>query len=202
MEWEERTRTVIDHYKEVYTKYQLRTPRRPNSRIPEDRAIADKYVRWCDEHDTDELLFMEERFRQLHETKKITPGFRFLRSEVVMKWWKRGGEYRALEKKESDAIAKTMLPAFDQTILDLSRITPDQERYRMRHFIGNILGVCMVSPELSGGYHPQSKYCTQCAKGPECVQRLNKRWKFNVVALRAKRLDLLPPVVAKIAAGI
>lgn len=201
MEREERVKRVIDHYRHLYGKYKMRIPRRPDARVPEDRAIADKYIRWCAEYDTDELLFMDERFRHLIALKKIAPMFRTLRSEPVMKVWKKGGEYYALEQQASERISKTILPMFDQTILDLSHLTPDQERYQRRHFLKGTLEICLLMPEHSGGFHPASKVCPKCTNGPACVARINARWKFNVVALRANRLDLVPAQVAKVAAG-
>lgn len=200
MEWEERVKLVINHYRSLYGKYKARIPRRPDQRVPEDRAIADSYLRWCEENDTDELLFMNERFRHLNATRKVAPMFRALRSDLVMQVWKKGGERCALEARASEIASDTMLPVFDQSILDLSRLTPDQERYRRRHFINGTLVICMVMPEYSGGFHPASEYCPKCVNGPSCVQRLNNKWKFNVVALRSDRLDLVPEQVAKVAA--
>jgi hypothetical protein len=200
MEWEERIGRVIDHYRRLYGKYKARIPRRPDQRVPEDRAVAERYVRWCDERDADELLFMEERFRHLDRTQRAAPMFRALRREKVMECWKKGGEQRALEERTSQNIMAQMLPVFDQSILDLSRVTPDQERYRHRHFIKSTQRVCMVMPEYSGGYHPESRYCPQCSVGPECAGRLNGQWGCNVIALRSGRLDLVPAKVAKVAA--
>jgi hypothetical protein len=67
--------------------------------------------------------------------------------------------------------------------------------------VNSRLDICSFSPDCSGGYHPLSQFCPYCTHAHVCMERLRAEWDFDVVALRARRLDLLPEAVVKAATG-
>jgi hypothetical protein len=191
---------IIEHYKKVYLQYRnYRTPQRPDARNPEDRAMAAEYLRWCEENDVDEFVFMEELIRHIYQKRGIIVLFRYRNSEKALKAWHNGIGYRAMTERASQTAMATMDDRFTQLIRDLGRLLPAQEQYKRRHWVGGSLGVCSCSPECSGGYHPLSQYCPYCEHASMCIERLRSKWDFDVIALRAQRFDLLPEAVAKVA---
>jgi len=196
-----KTKAIIDLYKAIYIRYRNREPRRPDSRVPEDRAMAESYLRWCDDHDVDPELFMQERMRYMHSKRGVVLLFRLLRSETALKAWQNGVGYRVMSEQASNAAMATMDDKFTRLIRDLGMLQPVQEQFKRRHWINDRLNVCSFSPECSGGYHPLSQYCPYCPRADICIERLRGQYDFDVVALRAQRFDLLPDKIAKIAAG-
>jgi hypothetical protein len=195
-----KAKAIIDFYKTIYIRYRNREPRRPDARVPEDRAMAESYLRWCADNDVDEELYMQERIRYMHEKRGIVLLFRFLKSEAALKVWRDGLGYRVMEAQASEAAMATMDDKFTQLIRDLGRLQPVHEQFKRRHWISNRLDICSFSPDCSGGYHPLSQFCPYCPNGDTCIERLRGQYDFDVIALRAKRFDLLPDAVAKIAA--
>lgn len=192
---------IINQYKMFYVQYRNWEPRRPNARVPEDRAMADKYLRWCAENDVDEILYMEERMRYFYQKRGIVLLFRFLINDLALKAWHGGVGYRVMEDQASEIAMSTMDDKFTQLIRDLGQLLPAQEQFKRRHWVNGRLDVCCYSPDCSGGYHPLSQYCPYCVNSDTCIERLRAKWDFDVVALRAKRFDLLPAPIAKVAAG-
>ena len=196
-----KAKAIIDLYKTIYIRYRQREPRRPNLRVPEDRAMAESYLRWCDDNDVDPELFMQERMRYMHDKRGVVLLFRLLRSDVALKAWNGGVGYRVMSEQASNAAMATMDDKYTRLIRDLGMLQPVQEQYKRRHWINNRLDICSFSPECSGGYHPLSQFCPYCPNADTCIERLRGQYDFDVIALRAQRFDLLPDKVAKAAMG-
>lgn len=196
-----KAKAIVDHYKVIYLRYRNREPRRPDIRVPEDRAMAESYLQWCKDNDVDEELYMQARIEYWFKKRKIVLLFRYLKSEPALKAWREGLGYRVMQDQASETAMATMDDKLTQLVRDLGQLLPAQEQYKRRHWIGSRLDICAFSPDCSGGYHPLSKYCPYCPNSDMCIERLRAKWDFDVVALRAKRFDLLPEAIAKVAVG-
>ncbi len=194
---QKRIEGLIKRYRELYCQYKARIPIRPDIRNPQDQVEAERYLRWCDDNEIDEILFMEHRFRSLDRTRRAAPMFRSLKSDLMVESWKKGGESQAQQEQVSKKIMAGMDDSFTRAILDLDSLTPAQEHYKRIQWQRGGQEVCLVSPELSGGYHPLSRYCPYCPCSMDCITQLNAKWKFDVVALRMRRLEDVPERVAK-----
>ena len=195
----ERIAQLIKQYRELVWEFRKREYPHPTARDAKDRQLATAYLKWCGTHDADAMAFLRNRFEYLNATFKQIPLFGRLCSDKQLEVWKKGPEWRALSKRASDAAAATQDPAFVQTIRDLTFLLPGHEQFRQRHILNGLTYDCMNNPQYSGGYHPKSKFCTNCPHGIECNAEINGRWNFNVAALRSQRYDLIPDAVAKAA---
>lgn len=167
----------------------MRSVRSVQNRAHVESAV--KFLAWCAENDVrDPLLYVRTRmklakhlvqFDQL-ATDTLVEAYR---ERSVMK--NHAAKMRAANPPERIYLRSLMVNARAHEIVRRDYVAMNQTH------------LCLVQPELSGGYHPASPNCGSCAQAVPCAQRLNAREGIDVVALRAKRWDLLPhEVVAQV----
>ena len=185
-------KSVVAKYRELIFQYKKVSPIRPSYRVPQDVQVAKSFLGWCEGHMVDPGVFMELRFLNLHRYRQTLPGFRSLRNENLVPIAQREQASRAAED--------THTPNFDQAVRDLSLMSENQERVRKRYFSQAKSELCLES-SYAGGFDPRSQFCPQCPQAGTCAARLNRRHSFDVVALRAGRVQSLPAVVMKALRG-
>jgi len=190
---------VIEHYKHVAGVHLKRILHRPAPTVPEDRVVAEDFLRWAAKNDIDPLYWITEYIAWAARTKSKVPAFRALRADNAIAAH-RIHERAWREQCESRRAAASMLSREVQRIVDLSLFVSSQEDVRKRYLrVERRPEMCRVSWEYSGGFDPRSKYCPQCPQAIGCSQAMNERYQFNVVALRLRNFDQLPAAVARIA---
>jgi hypothetical protein len=188
----EQTDEVIQRYVTRYLDRQKRRPHRPHPRVPEDQAVARKFLAWCDEKLVDPLQLIDLRFEHLWRERKACPRFNSLRSERLV--------HLARRTEASVAAASTQVEVFDQTVRDLTLVLPGQEQVRRRYYFQQQQELCLENG-MSGGYEPRSHFCPNCPQAATCASRLNEKWGFDVVALRSGKLGAVPAAVRKALRG-
>lgn len=168
-------------------------PFRPSMRTPKDVEHAQRLLRWCEESMVDPKQVIDLRFAQMRMLGKKAPGFAQLASDTVVK------RAQQAEVQQSES-AKLDATVFEAAVRSLSVISDAQEAVRKRYALQGQHTLCF-SNDLAGGYEPRSKYCPRCPTAGDCAQALSTKWGFDVPALRAGRLDLVPEVVLKALRG-
>lgn len=159
--------------------------------------VAEQYLQWCDKVGIDQPLgFLEYRF-EVAKHYEACPSLIQLRSNKLAEQWHewRGTEYDVQqwsEKKmrEAGSIERQQLEA-------LALLTKGQEAAKQPYFERKQLGLCVAELDFTGGFHPESRFCVRCPKAVQCSAALYQRYGFDVVQLRSKRFELLPPKIYK-----
>ncbi len=183
---------VIRLYCDHYFEKRKRRPNRPARRDPSDIEIALRYLSWCGEHMVDYEEMLDLRFEHLWKIKRICPRFNALRAPTLIPF--------AQKREASNVAAATQVEAFDQAVRSLTVMTPGHEQVRQRYFMQRQSMLC-IENGMNGGYDPRSRYCPHCPQAAECEKRLNSKWGFNVSALRAGKIHLLPAPVRSVLRG-
>lgn len=139
-----------------------------------DHAVA--YLRWCKQHEVeDPYLFMWLRFRILRNQRgsRVRPSLKGLPTPTLLPQYRTMVYDRQLTKQ-----------ADTQRQREFVSVQTGHEAVRRVYLLGGKTELCLAQPNLSGGYHPYSRFCPRCPRANECAQALNAREGFDVVALR------------------
>lgn len=186
-------REVLEHY------YALRAQRgepRPRTLREKPWKHAEAYLRWCTaQRIADPIAFLDYRFQCADHTGYV-PKTHQLRSNRLAELWHSFREGHHLEQKHGEKLEERAGTVREQTIKHLRHLTAGHEAFKAPYYLSGQPDLCLAQPELSGGYHPESRYCPTCPKAVECAAQLYREHGFDVVSLRAGRLYALPPEVA------
>lgn len=183
---------VILVYGDHFFERKRRRPHTLSPRHPPSVEIAKRFLAWCSEHMVDYEEMIDLRFTHLWKLKRQCPQFNALRAPSLLPF--------ARKQEASKEAAALQVVTFDQTVRDLTYMTPTHEQVRQRYFMQQQAILCKQNT-AGGGYDPRSRYCPHCPQAFACAQRLNKKWGFDVTALRAGKLHLLPAPVRKVLRG-
>jgi hypothetical protein len=142
---------------------------------------------WCRERSVDPLIFLRLRFEHL---RTCAPRFKALASENMVFV----AQYREAQTKPPECGLS------DQTIRDLSLLIESQEQARARYERDNKPTLCEIN-RFAGGYDPRSRVCPRCPQAGSCAQSMRATYGFDVPALRAGKLGMMPPHVLKALGG-
>jgi hypothetical protein len=185
---------VLQHYYELRRRQSgVRSPHFFRKRV---WTHAENYLAWAAKAKVDPLRFLEYRFR-VGEHGRYVPKLNQLRSYELAKLFREEwmqdelGADRAYAKLERRAGTKR-----EQVVKALRLLTPAMEAVKYPYVLRGRHELCLAESGLSGGFHPESRYCPTCPVGVRCAAKLYQVHGFDVVALRAGRLHELPKDIA------
>ena len=191
------TDEVIKHYRLCVRNMFHLEPQRPQRLNPTDISSAKAFLQWCTARMVDPIRIIDLRFEQIAFTTKSNRGPRLndLRAESLVPFARREEASAA-----ATATATPQTEAFDQAVRDLTRQMPGYEQVRRRYYFQQQQDLC-IENVMSGGYDPRSHFCPNCPEAAKCAAKLNGKWGFDVVSLRAGRVEQLPMAVRKALRG-
>lgn len=186
-------RDVLEHY------YALRAKRgepRPRTLGAGAWKQIEDYLKWCQGQGvSDPIAFIDYRFECADHTGYV-PQVHQLRSNRLAELWRDYREGCHLEQQRGEKLERRAGSVREQQIKHLRHLTAGHEAFKAPYFASGQASMCLAQPELSGGFHPESRYCPKCPRAVECAAQLYQAHGFDVVSLRAGRLNVLPPEVA------
>jgi hypothetical protein len=156
---------------------------------------AERYLSWCQqEHIDDPLAFLHYRFQCADHTGYPLP-LKGICSSAIAKNWREHGEGSSLEAQAYEALVTEAGTPLEQQVRALRLLTRGNEALKAQYQDGR-QELCLTEIDLSGGFHPESRYCPTCPVAVRCAAALYRKHGFDVVSLRAGRLHVLPSDVA------
>lgn len=158
-------------------------------------ATAGEFIVWCREQEIeDPIAFLRWRLeRAEHAGHPIS--IKALRSPAFAERWREWGEGISLDDAKAKKLLRQAGSALEQNVKTLRILTPGMEAAKHPYAAGRS-EMCLVETELTGGFHPASRYCPTCPVAVRCAAKLYKQHGFDVVALRRGALYALPREIA------
>lgn len=148
---------------------------------------AASFLRWCKAEGVEQpLLFMWLRFRVVRAGRKhasARPSLQNMASPALLKKY-----FAIVERQQFECGMKKQFDT--QHERSLVSVASGNEAVRRDYVVSGRTDLCEVQQNLSGGYHPFSKWCPACPHAVSCAQRLNEREGFDVVSLRLGRMTV------------
>lgn len=187
---------VIDRYFELRQEFQNKPPPTHVGRKLRERTRRQSrsFLSWCGNAGIDlPLQFLRSRFENAQHTG-YTMNWLHLRNARCAVVWKEWREGEALVEMQAARLKREAGTATEQAVQELKLHTRSMEQFKAR-YVGRE-ELCLTSIVHSGGYHPESNHCPRCPLAVRCAAALYQRHGFDVVALRAGRLTVLPADIA------
>ena len=183
---------VLQHYYELRQK---RGPKPPGFFRDRVWDHANAFLAWAAEQELDDpLRYLDYRFAVGDHNGRI-PNIAQLRSvklaALYRSEWKQGGRDAA---DGYDFVKRRSGTKREQAVKAL-RILTGANEVAKSHYVGRA-ELCRAQSDMTGGYHPESRYCPTCPQAVRCAAQLHQTYGFDIVALRAGRLKYLPKEVA------
>ena len=157
---------------------------------------ADAYLKWCEKNGVDDpLAFLHYRFETAAHGGYV-PKLHQLRSVALATIWKEWREGVYLAARQGEKLVAAAGTAEQQLVKHLRVLTRGQEAAKQPYFQNAQSELCLAESSITGGYHPSSRYCPSCPAATRCAAKLYQQHGFDVVGLRAGRLDRLPADIA------
>lgn len=186
--------TVLQRYYELREKHGGKKP--PRYFRKGAWKHAGDFLAWCVKAGIENPLgFLQYRFEAAEHTGYV-PTLIQLRSNHLAELWHSFKEADHDVQEWSDRMHAKAGSREKQQLVALRILTPGHEAVKQPYRLQAQEALCLASIELSGGYHPESRWCPQCPKAVECAAALYRAYGFDVVSLRAGRLHALPREVA------
>lgn len=158
--------------------------------------MLEGFLVWCRKQEIDEpLSFLEWRFRCADYTGYV-PHVHQLKSNKLAAQWREWREGEYLEEKRGEDLERKAGSRLEQQVGALKILTAGHEAFKHPYALSGQFDLCLAQSDLSGGYHPESRYCPTCPRAVECATQLHRAHGFDVVSLRAGRLWALPREIA------
>lgn len=178
---------VVEHYYDLYAKQGGRKP--VATRIG-DQVTAGKYLAWAQKQQIDPLGFIDFLFQ------RFVPEIYRLRNNAMAEQYRKWGQDKQEEQKNlAEQSRRLHAPLEDQHYKDMLVLTVGMEAMKHPYVTTGRHHLCLAEFELTGGYHPSSRYCTTCPLAVECSAQLYQAYGFDVVSLRAGRYWAVPQEV-------
>jgi hypothetical protein len=190
---------AIDHYYQLRAKHRRPIPRKLSAAHKADDAAAmETFLQWCQGKDIDDPAgYMAERFRSVYlaSRRKAVPRITQLANDMLAKRWTGWieGERIAATSYTKRVAQDDQFALVVKSLAAAPHVTKESFKRRLA---GEGAEACMTMVHESGGYHPKSGWCQQCACAVRCAARVNEEHGFDVVALRSGALDKVPARVA------
>jgi len=110
--------------------------------------------------------------------------------------WREWGEGLSLQDRQAAKLARQAGTRREQSVKALRILTPGMEAVKYPYMSTGRSELCLAEISLSGGYHPESRYCPTCPAAVRCAAALCREHGYDVVSLRAGRLHMLPREIA------
>ena len=161
---------------------------------------ATAFLKWCSKEKIDDPLgFIRYRF-VCGDHRGYRPKIHQLRSRALAAVWI---AWRAEEMQSQDRVDEAYLKLKaqagtkeEQFVKSLLLLDRGHESLRSAYARKGKPELCLVETDLSGGFHPDSRYCPTCPMASRCVAKLYKQYGFDVVALRRGDFRMLPAHIA------
>lgn len=164
------------------------------------RTDAQAYADWCGEKGVDALAFMRGRFAHVHATTGKWPTIRALKSEAALAAWHEWAEGAQLEERAHVRLTERSRGACDDPLLaqrvrHFAVLTPALMQIHRRYRAEGREHLCEQDRHFSGGYDPRDAACRTCPRKASCLSLTNADAGFDVGALRAGVVAMLPAQV-------
>ena len=157
-------------------------------------AYASSYLTWAEAEGVNPRLFMRYLFQVYRHSGHI-PFLSGMRAKKLLPAWRKRGEGAALEQERFRKHVKVARTKMERDVAKLrAKPTKIQEVARTDYAKCRRYSLCMLDPS-AGGYDPRSKVCPSCPNKYECLIGTNRKYGFDVGALRVGLLSRLPPEV-------
>lgn len=184
---------ILQHYYALRAKRGTREPAyyRKNA-----WKHAENYLAWCGRQEIDPIAFLDFRFRGSDHSGYVPRLDQLRRNKLVPLFRAEWMQDELGAEVAYDRLKARAGTREEQTIKALRVLTSGQEAVKYPYALTGRYKLCLTEQELTGGFHPESRYCPTCPEGVRCAAALYQRYGFDVVALRAGRLHALPPKIA------
>jgi len=186
-----------DVVREFHRLRQERTGQRPPTfRRPEVLEAAQRFLdRFRELGADDPLAFLRWRWDAAQHAGHPV-GLRQLAGDTTLiTRWRDFGHGHTLSAAASARLTRKAGTVDEQQVKELRLLTRGMEAAKAPHAARGRFDLCLVD-EFTGGFHPASRTCASCPEAVRCAARLYQSHGWDVVALRANRLHLLPKEVA------
>lgn len=187
----------------LQTFYRLRSERNyktPSHFTKPMWAAAEKFLAWCKKQEIDDPLgFIRYRLECADHTGYVLP-LKSLCSDKLAEQWRTRAEGHQLEDDAYKALVLEAGSSKEQLVKSLMPLTRGHEAMQAHYAQTGQSELCMAEIDLSGGFHPNSRFCPTCPSAVRCAAALYQKHGFDVVSLRAGRLHAVPREVAAAAA--
>ncbi len=157
---------------------------------------AEAFLAWCAKQEIDNPLgFLRYRF-EVGDHGRYVPKLNQLRSNKLAEVWRQWREGQQLEDDHAVVLEQKAGTKAEQAIKELRLLTRGMEAAKHPYASTGRHELCLAEVDVTGGFHPESRYCPTCPVGVRCAAQLYQRHGFDVVSLRAGRLHVLPREVA------
>jgi hypothetical protein len=156
----------------------------------------DGFLKWCRAQQIeDPLAFLDYRFRCADHTGYV-PHVHQLRSNRLASLWREWQEGEHLEEKRGETLERRAGSHLEQQVASLKILTAGHEAFKAPYAQSGQPDFCLAQIDISGGYHPESRFCPSCPRALACAVQLHRAYGFDVVSLRAGRIWALPREIA------
>jgi hypothetical protein len=165
-------------------------PRTPTRAL----EYAGRYLLWAKEEKIDPRLFMEYVFKLFTKAHARAPQIASMRAKKFLPSW-REKEASVQEQNAFRARKRIVRTKLERDVSRL-RAKPSKAQEAARNDYAQLgrSALCMID-EVTSGYDPRSRLCLSCPGKYTCLIGTNKRYGFDVGALRAGVFSRLPPEV-------
>lgn len=156
---------------------------------------AKTFLAWCEKKGIDPGRYLTYWFQAGDKMGRRSINLLRLRSNALAEAFVEFGEGYVCEDERYRKLREEAGSKQQQQVKALRILTVGHEALKARYY-GRNPELCLAEIELSGGFHPESRYCVHCPVAVRCAAKLYQVHGFDVVALRSGRLRDLPPDVA------
>lgn len=178
---------ILQTYYRLRAKYGIAEPKFYRKKKWE---AAELFLAWCRKVEVDPIKYLEFRFRNVPAKSAILPLYRLRNNRIAEMFKEEWAQDELAADEHYQKLEQAYVSDKAQTVRELRVLTKSQEVVK-RNYWGRA-EMCMSEHEISGGYHPSSSFCPTCPAAIRCAAMLYKRYGFDVVALRAGRVQALP----------
>jgi len=133
-------------------------------RHPMQRKQAGKFLRWCEKHGVDPLVYLADRSAEAKRSGKSLPPIGSLGTTAALVVHREVGAARVVTAK-ADAEIKEADPRATSRAL-----RPHQERFKSFYVGTATEETCARLSQHSGGYNPLSDFCKRCGVTVSCIR--------------------------------
>ena len=133
-------------------------------RHPMQRKQATKFLRWCEKHGVDPLLYLADRSAEAKRSGNPLPPIGSLGTVGSLAVHRSVGAAR-VETAKVDAL---IVEVDGRTVL--RQVRPHQERFKSFYSGTEAEETCARLSQHSGGYNPVSDFCKRCTVTVSCIR--------------------------------
>lgn len=151
------------------------------------------FLSWCDREGIDDPLSYVKTWLEICHHEGYEPVTFRMKSKKLAERWKVWLSFQNAEEEHQKQLHAQSGNALQQRVVSLKLLTRANEAMKKQYAHTER---CVAEVELTGGWHPRSRYCQSCPLAGQCAAALERRYGFNVAALRTGHLHMVPRSVA------